>query len=167
MMREHAICALKGFLRPAIVRRWYPWTTLQHARSVGDTSALNWTPIIRVTLLAALLSFSLGVILGFTAAISGRWVDGFMSRVNDALMAFPSVMPGEGYFGYFSNFPEDLAQRGAYHSDLTAEERQRSVMFAVPPGHVGSVTGHIVTYLYLQPHTSSFSLPQLFSWQQL
>ena len=26
-------------------------------------------------------------------------------------------------------------------------------MFAVPPGHVGSVTGHIVTYLYLQPHT--------------
>ena len=62
--------------------------------------------------------------------------------------------PGEGYFGYFSNFPEDLAQRGAYHSDLTAEERQRSVMFAVPPGHVGSVTGHIVTYLYLQPHTS-------------
>ncbi len=61
---------------------------------------------------------------------------------------------GEGYFGYFANFPEDLAQRGAYHSDLTAEERQRSVMFAVPPGHVGSVTGHIVTYLYLQPHTS-------------
>ena len=62
--------------------------------------------------------------------------------------------PGEGYFGYFSNFPEDLPQRGAYHPDLTAEERQRSVMFAVPPGHVGSVTGHIVTYLYLQPATA-------------
>ena len=27
-------------------------------------------------------------------------------------------------------------------------------MFAVPPGHVGSVTGHIVTYLYLQPATA-------------
>lgn len=27
-------------------------------------------------------------------------------------------------------------------------------MFAVPPGHVGSVTGHIVTYLYLQPDTA-------------
>ena len=45
-----------------------------------------------LALLAALLSFSLGVILGFTAAISGRWIDGFMSRVNDALMAFPSVI---------------------------------------------------------------------------
>ena len=64
---------------------------------------------------------------------------------------FPS---GEGYFGYFSNFPEDLDQRGAYHPHLSAEERQRSVMFAVPPGHVGSVTGHIVTYLYLQPDTA-------------
>ena len=30
--------------------------------------------------------------------------------------------PGEGYFGYFSNFPEDLPQRGAYHPDLTAEQ---------------------------------------------
>jgi hypothetical protein len=27
-------------------------------------------------------------------------------------------------------------------------------MFAVPPGHVASVTGHIVTYLYLQPDTA-------------
>ena len=62
--------------------------------------------------------------------------------------------PGEGYFGYFANFPEKLEQRGLYHPDLTHAERQRSVMFAVPPSHVASVTGHIVTYLYLQPDTA-------------
>ncbi|MDG2238292.1 MAG: ABC transporter permease [Arenicellales bacterium] len=45
-----------------------------------------------LALLATLLSFSIGVILGFTAAISDRWVDGFMSRINDSLMAFPSVI---------------------------------------------------------------------------
>jgi len=61
---------------------------------------------------------------------------------------------GEGYFGYFAVFPDEVGQRGAYHPDLNPEERQRSVMFAVPPGHVGSVTGHIVTYLYLQPTTA-------------
>ena len=60
---------------------------------------------------------------------------------------------GEGYFGYFSAFPDEVAQRGLYHPDLTREERQRSVMFAVPPGHVAGVSGHLVTYLYLQPDT--------------
>ena len=45
-----------------------------------------------LALLATLLSFSIGVILGFTAAISDRWIDGFMSRINDSLMAFPSVI---------------------------------------------------------------------------
>ena len=61
--------------------------------------------------------------------------------------------PGEGYFGYFSNFPKDLDQRGAYHSDLTSDERQRSVMFAVPPGLVVGLAGHLAAYLCLQPDT--------------
>ena len=60
---------------------------------------------------------------------------------------------GQGYFGYFSVFPDDLPQRGKYHPDLTTEERQRSVMFAIPPGHVAGVAGHKVSYLYLQPDT--------------
>jgi peptide/nickel transport system permease protein len=42
--------------------------------------------------MATILSFSIGITLGFIAASSGRWIDGFMSRVNDALMAFPSVI---------------------------------------------------------------------------
>ena len=59
----------------------------------------------------------------------------------------------QGYFGYFSVFPDDLPQRGKYHPDLTTEERQRSVMFAIPPGHVAGIAGHKVSYLYLQPDT--------------
>ena len=62
---------------------------------------------------------------------------------------------GEGYFGYFSGFPDDLPQRGQYHPDLTNEERQRSIMFAIPPLHVAGVSGHLVTYLYLQPESVS------------
>lgn len=45
-----------------------------------------------LALVTTLLSFSIGCILGFTAATCGRWVDGFMSRANDALMAFPSII---------------------------------------------------------------------------
>jgi len=58
---------------------------------------------------------------------------------------------GEGYFGYFSAFPKDLPQRGQYHLDLTSEERQRSIMFAIPPLHVAGVSGHKLSYLYLRP----------------
>ena len=58
---------------------------------------------------------------------------------------------GEGYFGYFSVFPTDLPRRGKYHPDLTDEEQQRSVMFAVPPLHVAGLAGHKMSYLYLQP----------------
>ena len=39
-----------------------------------------------------LLSFSLGVTFGFTAAVSGGWVDTVLSRMNDAIMAFPSII---------------------------------------------------------------------------
>ena len=39
-----------------------------------------------------LLSFSLGITFGFTAAATGRWVDNVLSRVNDAIMAFPSII---------------------------------------------------------------------------
>ena len=45
-----------------------------------------------LALVTTILSFSIGNILGFTAAISGRWVDGVMSRANDAMMAFPSII---------------------------------------------------------------------------
>ncbi len=62
---------------------------------------------------------------------------------------------GEGYFGYFSTFPDNLPQRGKYHPDLNSEERQRSIMFAIPPLHVAGVSGHKTSYLYLQPESVS------------
>ena len=61
--------------------------------------------------------------------------------------------PGQDYFGFYSVFPDNLPQRGKYHADLTAEERTRSVMFAVPPLHVAGVAGHKMSYLYLRPET--------------
>ena len=42
--------------------------------------------------IATLLSFSMGITLGFTAAVTGRWVDSVLSRVNDAIMAFPAII---------------------------------------------------------------------------
>ena len=59
--------------------------------------------------------------------------------------------PGDGYFGFYSGFPEDLPQRGKYHPDLLPEDKTRSVMFAIPPFHVAGVAGHKVSYLYLRP----------------
>ena len=42
--------------------------------------------------LATLISFSFGSTLGFIAAVSGGWLDNLLSRLNDALMAFPAIM---------------------------------------------------------------------------
>ncbi len=41
---------------------------------------------------ATLVSFSVGSLLGFTAAVIGGWVDQTMSRVVDLLMAVPSLI---------------------------------------------------------------------------
>jgi peptide/nickel transport system permease protein len=45
-----------------------------------------------LALIATLLSFSTGIVLGFVAAISRGWVDQVLSRAVDAIMAFPSIM---------------------------------------------------------------------------
>lgn len=45
-----------------------------------------------LALIATLLSFSTGIVLGFIAAISKGWVDQALSRTVDAIMAFPSIM---------------------------------------------------------------------------
>ena len=39
-----------------------------------------------------MLAFATGVALGFLAAIAERWIDGLLSRVNDVLLAFPSLI---------------------------------------------------------------------------
>ena len=49
---------------------------------------------IFIAVLATALSFSLGSILGFTAAVVGGWPDTIMSRFVDLLMAIPTLIFG-------------------------------------------------------------------------
>ena len=49
---------------------------------------------IFIAVLATALSFSLGSILGFTAAVLGGWPDTLMSRFVDLLMAIPTLIFG-------------------------------------------------------------------------
>ena len=47
---------------------------------------------IFVAAMATALSFTLGSILGFTAAVYGGWVDQVMSRLNDLVMSIPTLI---------------------------------------------------------------------------
>ncbi|EHD23332.1 MULTISPECIES: ABC transporter permease [Brenneria] len=47
---------------------------------------------LTVTALAALLAFLLGTLLGFLAGVCGGWADQLISRVNDVLMAIPTLI---------------------------------------------------------------------------
>ncbi|MER9677572.1 ABC transporter permease [Mesorhizobium sp. M0208] len=49
---------------------------------------------ILIAVLATLLSFSMGAILGFTAAVVGGWFDMLISRCVDLLMAIPTLIFG-------------------------------------------------------------------------
>ena len=45
-----------------------------------------------LALITTLISLSTGVVLGFSAAVSGGITDGVLSRINDAIMAFPAII---------------------------------------------------------------------------
>ena len=45
-----------------------------------------------LALIATVISLTVGIGLGFTAAVGGTLVDGVLSRINDAIMAFPGVI---------------------------------------------------------------------------
>ena len=45
-----------------------------------------------IALLATMLSFSIGSIAGFAAAIYGGWIDTAMARIVDTMMAIPSII---------------------------------------------------------------------------
>ncbi len=47
---------------------------------------------IALAFVITLLSFSVGIIGGFFAAVIGRWVDQLLSRVVDIMMAFPTLI---------------------------------------------------------------------------
>ncbi len=47
---------------------------------------------IAVALAASLISFSVGMLLSFTAAVVGGWTDQVLSRINDMLLAIPTLI---------------------------------------------------------------------------
>jgi peptide/nickel transport system permease protein len=47
---------------------------------------------IAIALAITLLSFTIGIVLGFFAAVVGGWVDQALSRLIDVLMAFPTLI---------------------------------------------------------------------------
>jgi peptide/nickel transport system permease protein len=82
----------------AIGDSWEPWSKahLLGTDSIGRDllSRMIWggQTTIFVAAAATLLSFSLGTVLGFTAAVRGGWVDQLLSRSVDLMMSIPSLI---------------------------------------------------------------------------
>ncbi|MGI9319624.1 MAG: ABC transporter permease [bacterium] len=49
---------------------------------------------IGISLLATLFAYLMGITLGILAAVKGGWIDMGISRVNDAILALPTIMLG-------------------------------------------------------------------------
>ena len=47
---------------------------------------------IGLALMITLLSFSIGIVTGFTAAVMGKWVDIILSRIVDLLLSLPTLI---------------------------------------------------------------------------
>ena len=47
-----------------------------------------------IALVATLLSYLIGITLGILAAVKGGWIDMGISRINDAILALPTIMLG-------------------------------------------------------------------------
>lgn len=58
---------------------------------------------------------------------------------------------GDGYFGYYSYYPDDAPSRGTAHPDLADDERRRSLMLGIAPSSVFGISGFKVTYNLIQP----------------
>ncbi|PBB26933.1 MULTISPECIES: ABC transporter permease [unclassified Mesorhizobium] len=119
-IRRIPIPALIGLVLTALfvlAAIFAPWISPQdNAEIVGDVwepmSAAHWLGTdnlgrdllsrmiygARITLfiavLATALSFSLGAILGFSAAVFGGWFDTILSRLVDLLMSIPTLIMG-------------------------------------------------------------------------
>jgi peptide/nickel transport system permease protein len=47
-----------------------------------------------ISFTATILAYIVGVTLGIAAAVSGRWIDSLLSRINDAFLSLPTIMLG-------------------------------------------------------------------------
>ena len=62
---------------------------------------------------------------------------------------------GDGFFGFYSGYPEEAPSRGASHPDVTEEEKRRSLMLGIAPSSVFGISGFKVTYNLIQPVTAT------------
>lgn len=49
---------------------------------------------IGISIVATLLAYCIGITLGIAAAVKGGWIDMMISRINDSILALPSIMLG-------------------------------------------------------------------------
>ncbi len=49
---------------------------------------------IGISFIATLLAYFVGITLGIAAAVAGKWTDAILSRLVDAVLAFPNIMLG-------------------------------------------------------------------------
>jgi phenylpropionate dioxygenase-like ring-hydroxylating dioxygenase large terminal subunit len=61
--------------------------------------------------------------------------------------------PGDAYFGYNAGFSPDLPRTQRGHPNLTNEQADNCVMYAVPPGLVVGCAGDYSSFLCIQPET--------------
>jgi len=61
--------------------------------------------------------------------------------------------PGDAYFGYHAGFSPALPRSQHGHPELTDEQVDNCVMFAVPPGLVVGCAGDYSSFLCIQPET--------------
>jgi len=72
---------------------WSHWLgTDQYGRDVLSRTLEGGRFALLVSLLATTLAVALGTLVGAVAAYYGRWVDGVITRVLDAVLAVPSVL---------------------------------------------------------------------------
>ena len=72
----------------------FPFGTDNLGRDLLSRMIYGAQTTILIAVLATTLSFSMGAILGFSAAVVGGWFDMLMSRFVDLLMAIPTLIFG-------------------------------------------------------------------------
>lgn len=77
---------------------WEPWSrahwlgTDHLGRDLTTRLLYGARNTISIAFVVTLLSFSVGILLGFFAAVLGSWVDQMLSRTMDVIMAFPTLI---------------------------------------------------------------------------
>lgn len=88
---ESDFVADDGFLPPGAD---YLLGTDYIGRDIFSRLLIGTRLTLGMAILATLIASSVGSILGILAAVKGGWVDGLLSRANDALLSIPGILLG-------------------------------------------------------------------------